>query len=142
MKKIIIVGVILAAVLVLVIFGIAQTRNQTKPQAPQGDEIVLYYGNTCPHCKEVEDFISKNNIKAKINLVEKEVYQNQGNAKELGEAAQKCGLATDSVGVPFLFAEGKCFIGTPDVVSYLSQKAGISNQTATGSATVSAETGK
>jgi len=139
MKKIIIIGVILAAILVIVIFGLAQTRNPAKPQASQSNEIILYYGNTCPHCKEVEDFISKNNIKDKIKLVEKEVYQDQNNAQEMGEAAKKCGLQTDSVGVPFLFAEGKCYIGTPDVISYLSQKAGISSQTATESATVSAE---
>jgi len=140
MKKVII-GVILAVtILVLVIFfGIARTGNQTKPQSPQADEIILYYGNTCPHCKEVEDFIAKNNIKDKIKLVEKEVYQDQNNAQEMGEAAKKCGLQTDSVGVPFLFAEGKCYIGTPDVISYLSQKAGIGSQTATESATVSAE---
>jgi len=142
MKKIIIIGVILAAVLILVIFGIAQTRNPAKPSAQQTNEIILYYGNTCPHCKEVEDYITKNNIRSKINLVEKEVFQNQGNADELGETAKKCGLQTDSVGVPFLSAEGKCIIGTPDVISYLSQKAGIGSQTSTESATVSAEAGK
>jgi len=140
MKKIIIGVILAAAILVLVIiFGIAQTRNQTKSQEPQAAEIILYYGNTCPHCKEVEEFIAANNIKDKINLVEKEVYQNQKNADELGEAAKKCGLNTDSVGVPFLFAEGKCYIGTPEVISYLSQKVGIVNGTATESATTSAE---
>ena len=122
-KKIILI--ILSVLLAVAVGLFIQKQTVSQKSPPASEEIVLFYGDTCPHCKEVEDYIAKNNIKDKINLVEKEVYQDQENARQLGEAAKKCGLQTDSVGVPFLFTEGKCFVGTPDVIAFLSQKAGI-----------------
>ncbi len=96
-----------------------------KNQAPTDLNPVLFYGNTCPHCKEVEKFIDDNKIKDKIKLDEKEVYDNSVNAQEMLKRAESCGLPTDNVGVPFLYADKQCFIGTPDVESYLAKKAGV-----------------
>ena len=90
---------------------------------------VFFYGNTCPHCAEVEKWIEENKIEEKISIIKKEVYDNQQNAKELTKAAENCGLSTDSIGVPFLYAEGKCFVGTLDVINYLSTKMGLTNAT-------------
>jgi len=71
----------------------------------------------------------ENKVEEKIEIIKKEVYDNQQNAQELTQTAKKCGLPTNSIGVPFLFAEGKCLIGTPDITSFLSQKAGIKEST-------------
>lgn len=86
---------------------------------------VFFYGNTCPHCADVEAWMKENKIEEKISIVKKEVYANPQNAQELTKAAQSCNLPTDSIGVPFLYAEGKCLVGSPDVISYLFEKAGI-----------------
>jgi glutaredoxin len=99
-----------------------QTGNANKQG---GSNIVFFYGNTCPHCAEAEKWMQENKVEEKIPIVKKEVYDNRQNAEELIDAARSCGLPTDNIGVPFLYAEGKCLIGTPDVMSYLSQKAGI-----------------
>jgi len=95
-------------------------NNQNEKNVP-----IFFYGNTCPHCADVEKWIKENKIEEKIKITKKEVYDNQQNARELTQVAQKCGLQTDSVGVPFLYAEGKCLVGTPDIINYLSKKVGI-----------------
>lgn len=83
---------------------------------------IFYYGNTCPHCEDVEEWMRNNDIEAKITIVKKEVYDNYQNSQELTQVAKKCGMPTDSIGVPFLYAEEKCLVGTPDIISYLEEK--------------------
>jgi len=41
------------------------------------------------------------------------------------DAVNICKLNEEKVGVPFLFASGKCYIGAPDVISFFTQEAGI-----------------
>jgi len=86
---------------------------------------VLYFGNTCPHCKDLAKYIEENKIKEKVNFEEKEVYGNAKNSKELVEVAKSCNLGMETVGVPFLFANGKCFIGIDEAKNYLRSKAGL-----------------
>lgn len=90
-------------------------------------EIILYYSNTCSHCKIVEDFISQNNISQKISFQSKEVSENQANSIELATKAQKCSISTDSIGVPFLWdgSASKCIIGDTDIIQFFKDKAGI-----------------
>lgn len=99
-------------------------KNQSEKNVP-----IFFYGNTCPHCKNVEEWMKKNNIESKIKIIKKEVYNNQKNSQELVKTAEKCGIVTDSIGVPFLYTdEGKCLIGTPDIINYLKNKAGLSEK--------------
>lgn len=127
-----------AALLALVIWGSSQKKgSQNQPvltnnnetnetSASSSGELVFYYGNTCPHCKDVEDWMSSNKIEEKLKITKKEVYDNRNNASELVSTAQKCGLNTSSIGVPFLYTqEGKCLIGTPDIINYLKEKANL-----------------
>ena len=125
MNKVIIVvaGVILLG---LAIFFLSKPNRPNGDNTPKTDEMITYfYGDTCPHCKELEEFIDKNDIKNKLPLEEKEVFENQANGRELAKAAQSCGINTDSIGVPLLYAEGKCIFGTPDSIAYLSRRIGL-----------------
>lgn len=106
-----------------------QTSANASPTTTVSDAPIFFYGNTCPHCKDVEEWMAINKIEEKIEIVKKEVYDNRANSLELTQAAKSCGLPTDSIGVPFLFTEGQCLIGTPDITSYLSEKAGITDAT-------------
>ena len=124
---------IIVGMLAIVVLG-SKNKNLTQKQMPQKSvEIVstaeniptFFYGNTCPHCAEVEAWIKENKIEEKITIAKKEVYDNQQNAKALTKAAQNCNMSTDSIGVPFLYVDGKCFVGSPDVINYLSGKVGI-----------------
>ena len=32
------------------------------------NEMILFYGDTCPHCKKVSEYIEANNVRAKFNF--------------------------------------------------------------------------
>jgi len=103
-----------------------ENNTETKSEVASDGSITFFYGNTCPHCADVEAWMKENNIEEKVPLTKKEVYDNTANSVELTKVAEGCGLPIDSIGVPFLFAEGKCFVGSPDVIAYLTKKAGMS----------------
>jgi len=90
---------------------------------PQG--IVLFYGQGCPHCIDVENFVKANNIEEKVNFTKLEVWYNKNNAALLGQVAQMCKITTSSVGVPFLYDGKNCLIGGPDVINFFKAQAGI-----------------
>ena len=132
-KKIIWTTVVVSIVILVlgyILVDSANKKNNIKVQLPSKNKIIYYYGITCPHCREVEEWIKKNKIEEKVKIEKKEVYQNQENSAELSFVAENCGLDTSSIGVPFLWADGKCYIGTPEVKKVLEEKLNIKNQNA------------
>ena len=118
--------IILAAILSAIYFTGGYAGDTTPTTDPNTKGIILFYGRECPHCKDVEDFIVANNIAAKVNFTESEVWHNKLNAQLLGQKVQLCKIATDTVGVPFLYdGNGKCYIGEVDVPNFLKTQAGI-----------------
>ena len=93
-----------------------------KIEALKSGDPILYYGETCPHCKDVEEWLVQNKVEEKIAIVKKEVWNNRQNASELSKVAESCGLDVNSIGVPFLYAEDKCMVGTPEITGYFSSK--------------------
>lgn len=91
---------------------------------PEG--IILFYGQGCPHCKIVDDFITQNNIKGKVKFSNLEVWYNKDNQAILGAVAPKCGVSSSQVGVPFLFdGNNKCYVGDIDVINFFKNAANI-----------------
>ena len=76
----IIFTVIAAAFLAFVLFG-GESREffGQDPQSPNG--VTLFYGESCPHCANVERFISENNVEEKVSISRKEIYFNSANAR-------------------------------------------------------------
>lgn len=95
------------------------------PTTPLPSGIVLYYGDTCPHCKVVSQFIEENKIKDKVTFEEKEVYNNPANSKELADVAKICGLDINAIGVPFLWDGQNCHLGLDEAINFFKNKAGI-----------------
>jgi hypothetical protein len=94
--------------------------------APLPAGIVLFYGQGCPHCSDVDAFITANNIEQKVKITRMEVWYNKANQLTLVQVAQKCGITASSVGVPFLYdGNGKCYVGEADVPNFLKIQAGI-----------------
>jgi len=83
----------------------------------QENKAILYYGNGCPHCAEVEEFIKNNNFS--FSIEQKEIYQNKANAEEFNTVCAEEGISLMNRGVPFLYAENECFIGDKQIISYL-----------------------
>ncbi|NTW89871.1 MAG: hypothetical protein HGB37_03125 [Candidatus Moranbacteria bacterium] len=125
-KGIIIVAVVVVAVFVGGFFFRNTAQNPTgQSSGESSSDVVFYYGEECPHCKDVEKFLDDNKMGEKVPFVKKETWHNAANANELKNRAKICGIPEKEVGVPFLFAEGKCYVGTPDVEKYFREKAGI-----------------
>ena len=86
-------------------------------------ENILFFGDTCPHCKNVDEYINQNGIRNKFKFQELEVYNNKDNAQLLVQKAKQCGLDTSSgVGVPFFFDGGKCLQGDQPIIDFLKTK--------------------
>ncbi|MGC9049175.1 MAG: hypothetical protein ACP5IX_03080 [Patescibacteria group bacterium] len=129
-NKIIISTILFIVVLIFSFFVLSQEKSKNQNQTNEitatenqsANQIILFYGDGCPHCKIVEEYINENNIQNKISFAQKEVYYNQSNAKELEEKAKICGLPTNSIGVPFLWDGEKCLIGDQDIINFFKQK--------------------
>ncbi len=120
--------VLIAGLMSLVVIGSNNKEKQAaanKVAALKDGSPILYYGDTCPHCKDVEEWLKSNAVEEKIQLIKKEVWNNRQNAAELSKVAASCGLDVSNIGVPFLYAEEKCLVGTPDIVKYFSDKLNI-----------------
>jgi len=124
-KKIVLTSIIISVVIIVLGYILVDSSNKKakiKVNLPSKDKIVYYYGLTCPHCKDVEEWMKKNKVEEKIKVEKKEVWYNKENAAELQEVAKFCSLDSTSIGVPFLWADGKCYIGKPDVKKVLAEK--------------------
>jgi glutaredoxin len=85
-------------------------------------EIIFFYGDLCPHCKVVEKYFDENKVTEKIQFSQREIYRDEANSALMIEKAKKCGLDEKTLGVPFLWAEGKCLLGDEDVIKYFENK--------------------
>ena len=85
---------------------------------------IIYYGNGCPHCKKVEEYILSENIDEKIKINMKEIWYNKDNANEISEKADICGMDKEKLGVPLLFDSNtkKCLTGDEDVINFLKEQ--------------------
>jgi len=101
--------------------GLSDNNIQNNRQTEE-DRIILFYGDGCPHCAIVEDYIKNNNIKERLSFKEKEVYYNRKNADDLAAKAKICGIPTNYLGVPFLWDGSKCYVGDQDIIDFFNQK--------------------
>ncbi len=125
-----VIVVLIAGLMSIVVVGSNNKEKQVtveKIEALSNGEPILYYGDTCPHCKDVEEWLKTNKVAEKVKFSQKEVWNNRQNAAELAEVAKSCNMDTSSIGVPFLYAENKCLVGVPDIEKYFSDKADLSD---------------
>ncbi len=117
---------IIASVAVLVIAGFIfwGFKQPSKVIAPT-NETIYYYGEDCPHCKIVAQFIEENGIAQKVNFTKKEVWSSKVNASELQARAKECRVDSKNIGVPFLYAQGKCYIGDQEIIDFFKKESGI-----------------
>lgn len=117
MKKSLRIGLIIAGL--IIVSGLIAVVKTKQTKAP---ELILFYSNYCPHCKNVEKYISDNDLKNKITFTELEVADNQANAQILVSQAKKCGLDTNGIGVPLFYDGTNCLIGDTNIINYFATK--------------------
>lgn len=76
-----------------------------------------YWGDGCPHCKIVADFMDTWTGKDKIKITKLEVWNNTKNAAQMNERAKACNIPRTGMGVPFMVTpEGKCLTGDQPII--------------------------
>jgi glutaredoxin len=119
-KLLTIIAIIVIVFIGILYFGYTSGNLQKiffKPKV-EVNGIILFYGNGCSHCENVDKFIKENNIEDKIKFTKLEVFNNKENADILIEKANACGLPTDKIGVPFLWDGKNCISGDVDIIKF------------------------
>jgi glutaredoxin-related protein len=94
-----------------------QVDNAINSQIELPANYELFWGDGCPHCKIVEDFLASWDKKDEIKVDQLEVWNNIDNAKKMQTAADYCNIPKNELGVPMLFTpDGKCLVGDGPII--------------------------
>lgn len=108
--------------LVIVAVLVLTSRTVSSQEVNLGENPILFYSLTCPHCKNVEGFLTKNEVRKTIKFAELEVSQDQKNVRKYEKAVEVCQASQEKIGsVPLLFAEGRCYFGDVDVINFFKE---------------------
>ena len=112
--------IIISLVLILSLYFLYKNNKIIKQ-----DEILFFYGTTCPHCKNVEDFIKENNLEQKLEIKSFEVYNSKENLNKMLYYARICKINEKDLGVPMIYYNGKCYIGDNECTGLLKMLSGV-----------------
>ena len=115
--------VILATLLIIIggVFLVSKNsgNNGNNEPLPSPASYEYFWGDGCPHCKNVEDFLSTWEQKDKVQITKYEIWDNTKNAKLMEQRAISCGIKPQGMGVPLLFTpDGKCYSGDQPIIDY------------------------
>lgn len=119
-------GIIVGIITLLIIGG--GIYLVTKPKAPvelpqyDSSKHVYFWGNGCPHCAAVDEFVNswENKDKLEQEVQKFEVWYNSSNQALMTKlATEVCKITPQGMGVPLLVApDGKCYNGDGPVIEY------------------------
>lgn len=123
MKKLLPLILILLAVAAYFFFN---SQKSSQSFSDSEAQLIFFWGNGCPHCENVKEYIKQNNLDSKVKIAYKEVYYNQDNQKLLETTVQKCPEIDTSqgIGVPLAFdtQNSKCLYGDTPIIEWLKTK--------------------
>jgi len=119
--------IIIIAIIILASAGIfilvSKAPQDSAVPTPMPDGIVFFYSDTCPHCKNVEDFFEQNNIQKKVPFTSIGVSTSQANAQLLIDIGVSCGLDQQNIGaIPLLWTGQSCVLGDQPIIDFFTQK--------------------
>lgn len=116
----IIAGLVTLLIIVGGVFIFSGNKTSDNPLVLPSN-LEYYWLETCPHCKNVQDFMSTWEKKDQIKIDKLEVQINRQNGQKLLSVGKYCKIDSQSLGaVPLLFTpEGKCFLGDEPIINYL-----------------------
>ena len=125
MKKFsIIIAVATISIVALGVFLIGKGSSSKPITYSLPANLTYYWGDGCPHCKIVEDFLSTwappiDEAGKKVQIDKREVWNNVANAKELKARYEYCKVPQSQMGVPLLFTpDGRCYSGDTEIINY------------------------
>ncbi len=110
---------------VLALVLVRPSQAETKP------ELILYYGQGCPHCATVLEYFANHSIEDRFTVVKKEVYQHSDNAQELAALFDQFDLPAEKQGVPFMLLNGTYAVGDQPIIDSVSKNTLTTNVEAT-----------
>lgn len=122
MKKFPLIVALITATIIIGGVLMMSKGNKTTPQSTfPPTQIEYYWLTTCPHCKNVADFISTWDKKDQVTIEKMEVASNKQYAAQLLERGKTCGIAQQELGsVPLMVTpEGQCYLGDTPIIDYL-----------------------
>lgn len=121
MKSWQIVIIIIVILLGGYIFLLSKSPNtpNSNTSPTNSDTLIYFWSITCPHCKNVADFLNTWPNTDKLKLDKKEVSENRSNSLLLTQKAAACGIPSNEVGVPLLVTlDNKCIVGDRPIIDY------------------------
>jgi len=124
MKKILPLILILVVIGSFFFYNSKKTVSQNFPDTEA--DLIIFWGDGCPHCEKVKNYIKDNNYDSKLKISLKEVYLDKNNQKLLEDTIQKCPEIDTSrgIGVPLAFdtKNVKCLYGDTPIIEWLNTK--------------------
>lgn len=114
---------IIVTILILVGGAFLVTKDNSKPiPSPEPNTYEYFWGDGCPHCKIVADFMETWSGKDKIKINKLEVWNNTKNAEVMAERAKVCNIPRTELGVPFMVTpDGKCLTGDQPIIDHFKK---------------------
>ena len=92
------------------------------PLAGQAKEkATFFYSYTCPHCKNVEEYIKDNDVNKYIQIEKREVSNNNNN-KLFNQISDEHNIPYNQRGVPVLIMTDQYIVGDAPIISFLKNK--------------------
>lgn len=120
---------LIALALIFGLIGLYKLTSRQPQVAGVSDadaQLVMYWGEGCPHCEKVKQYISDNNMESKVKIAYKEVYYNTANQQQLADTVKNCPEidASQGIGVPLAYDKqnNKCLYGDEPIIQWLSQR--------------------
>jgi glutaredoxin len=90
-----------------------ETQQQGAPQqhALVKKNVVMFYDDSCPHCKNVEEFLTRNGLYTMFNIEKKEVSSDTANHAEMEKIFKNCLKSNGEMVVPMVYQDEKCAMG-------------------------------
>jgi hypothetical protein len=118
MKKVPLIAGILTLIIIVGGVFLFSKQGSTPTSSFPPSTYEYFWGDGCPHCKNVEDFFNTWEKKDQISINKLEVWNNRQNAALMAERARVCNITPSEMGVPFLVTpEGKCLSGDTDIIN-------------------------
>jgi len=121
MRKLILAPLIIGLSLIL---SACSSNNQEVKISSTDTQVMIFWGNGCPHCENVKKYTSDNKISEKIKIDWFDVWTDQSSKKTMEDTLKKCPNidTTKGVGVPlaYFLKDNVCLIGDQPINEKLS----------------------
>lgn len=124
-------GIITIIVILVIFWGITSAPKIEAPVAEElggkiaESDIVYFCSNLNENCRNMEKYFIDNKTEDKIFFTKKDItsMKNPEYAKEHELIGEGCALDEKKIGgIPFLYAQGKCYVGESEVKSFFEKK--------------------